>query len=97
MNIHLHIQGQVMGIPSHLPTTKGTTKQGTIEECTIKVNISDMQPFTVHFRRPDTKPFRADKVEASTVYYDGSYGFDWLRDEYVYDVEQVHELGLVVA
>lgn len=31
-----------------------------------------MPKFTVHFRRPDD--------------YKGKYGFDWLRDEYVYDV-----------
>lgn len=80
-----------MAIPSHLPTTKGTTRQGTIEECTVVVKISTMQAFTIHFRRPETKPSNTGVTKG---YYDGSYGFDWLRDEYIYDIEQVYELGL---
>lgn len=83
-----------MAIPSHLPTSSGIAKIGTIEECTVEVKISDMQAFTVHFRRPDTKPFLPISKNDKTVYYDGSYGFDWLRDEYVYDIEQVYELGV---
>lgn len=46
-----------------------------------KVKISRMRHFLVHFRR---------RIGAS---YDGSYGFDWLRDEYVYDIEPVLEVG----
>ncbi|MGP9517123.1 hypothetical protein ACT3RO_15370, partial [Psychrobacter sp. AOP5-CZ1-12] len=45
------------------------------------IQISDPRKFLVHFRRP----LGPD--------YDGSYGFDWLRDDYVYDRQQVLEEG----
>ena len=40
-----------------------------------KSSISSMQKFQVHFRRPSD--------------YKGEYGFDWLRDEYIYPIEYV--------
>ena len=46
-----------------------------------KQQITRPKKFLVHFRR------------ALLAGYDGSYGFDWLRDEYVYDIERVLEEG----
>ncbi|MGP9600988.1 hypothetical protein ACT3R9_15125, partial [Psychrobacter sp. AOP42-A1-21] len=43
--------------------------------------ITRPKRFLVHFRRPLGPG------------YDGSYGFDWLRDDYVYDRQQVLEEG----
>ncbi|MGO2120256.1 MAG: hypothetical protein ACTH7W_08300 [Psychrobacter sp.] len=79
-----------MAVSSHLPTSTSTTGTG---QCTAIITISRMQPFTVHFRRPDIKPLSANEIKGSIDYYDGSYGFDWLRDEYIYDIEEVYELG----
>ena len=56
-----------------------TTKEGGGVQ---KQQITRPKRFLVHFRRtiaPD---------------YDGSYGFDWLRDEYIYDKTDVVEEGL---
>ena len=44
-----------------------------------KQQITRPKKFLIHFRRPLGSA------------YDGSYGFDWLRDEYVYDLEEVYE------
>ena len=79
-----------MGISSNLPVCKGTASQGSLADCTVKCTISDMQPFTIHFRRPENDP--ALTATSKSTLYDGSYGFDWLRDEYVYDIEDVFEL-----
>ena len=79
-----------MGINSNLPVCTGTASQGTIEDCTVECTISDMQPFTIHFRRPEIN--RNLNIGSKSNLYDGSYGFDWLRDEYIYDLEPVYEL-----
>lgn len=41
-----------------------------------------MRKFSVHFRRP-------------LKTYQGEYGFDWLRDEYIYDLKPVAEISNV--
>ena len=79
-----------MGISSNLPVCTGTASQGTIEDCTVECTISDMQPFTIHFRRPENNPTSGSGSKSNL--YDGSYGFDWLRDEYVYNILDVFEL-----
>ena len=79
-----------MGISSNLPVCKGTASQGSLADCTVECTISDMQPFTIHFRRPESNP--ALNATSKSTLYDGSYGFDLLRDEYVYDIEDVFEL-----
>jgi len=62
-------------------TSSATTRTGNPSE---NINISrPMRKFLVYFRRPTGGG------------YDGSYGFDWLRDEYVYDIERITELGNV--
>lgn len=40
-----------------------------------RVNYSGMKKFLAHFRRPED--------------YKGEYGFDWLRDEYIYPIETI--------
>lgn len=45
----------------------------------IKMTTTSMRNFSVHFRRSPN--------------YKGEYGFDWLRDEYIYDVETVAEVN----
>lgn len=45
-------------------------------EPTKQVRISGFRRFLVHFRRHQR-------------FYDGSFGFDWLRDEYIYDIETI--------
>ncbi|OTP81409.1 hypothetical protein [Gilliamella apicola] len=48
-----------------------------------QTSTSCLQKFTIHFRRPDTLK------EKSNYSYRGEYGFDWLRDEYIYPIEKV--------
>ena len=48
-----------------------------------QTSTSCLQKFTIHFRRPDTLS------ENSNYIYRGEYGFDWLRDEYIYPIEKV--------
>ena len=48
-----------------------------------QTSTSCLQKFTIHFRRPDTLN------ENSNYIYRGEYGFDWLRDEYIYPIEKV--------
>ena len=59
-------------------TTTGTSGLGNPTKI-VRISEPDLRKFLVHFRRP---------LKAG---YDGSYGFDWLRDEYVYDIEPVFE------
>lgn len=73
-------------------TTTGTASSGK-PTVVAKITRPRLWEFTIHFRRPESKPSTASAA-VSNVYYDGSYGFDWLRDEYVYDIEEVHELGI---
>lgn len=73
-------------------TTTGTSGMGN-PTIVAKITRPRLWEFTIHFRRPESKPSTASAA-LSTVYYDGSYGFDWLRDEYIYDIEEVHELGI---
>lgn len=42
-----------------------------------------MRKFTVHFRRPPTLK------QKSNYPYRGEYGFDWLREEYIYPIDTV--------
>lgn len=42
-----------------------------------------LRRFTIHFRRPPTLR------EKNNYLYRGEYGFDWLREEYIYPVETV--------
>lgn len=65
---------------STIESTTGVAKK-PINTVVQHVTRPELRKFLVHFRRP---------LNAS---YDGSYGFDWLRDEYIYDVEQVIEEG----
>ena len=48
-----------------------------------QTSTSCLQKFTIHFRRPDK--LKQDQ----NVPYRGQYGFDWLRDEYIYPMETV--------
>ena len=48
-----------------------------------QTSTSCLRKFTIHFRRPDTLK------EKSNYIYRGEYGFDWLRDEYIYPIEKV--------
>ena len=48
-----------------------------------QTSTSCLRKFTIHFRRPDTLN------ENSNYSYRGEYGFDWLRDEYIYPMEVV--------
>lgn len=52
-------------------TTTGTTTNSG--DRTVRQKITSLRHFYVHFRRPEKAG------------YSGSFGFDWLRDEYVYD------------
>lgn len=45
---------------------------------------SCLRKFIVHFRRPPTLK------QKSNYPYRGEYGFDWLRDEYIYPIEKVY-------
>ena len=46
-------------------------------------SASCLKKFTIHFRRP------AKIKQKNNALYRGEYGFDWLRDEYVYPIEFV--------
>ncbi|MGO2126975.1 M12 family metallo-peptidase [Psychrobacter sp. AOP7-D1-15] len=59
-------------------TTSGSSSS---DHGTKDTQISAPRRFLVHFRRPIKEG------------YNGSYGFDWLRDEYIYDIKQVIEAG----
>ena len=48
-----------------------------------QTSTSCLQKFTIHFRRPDKLKQNKDAP------YKGQYGFDWLRDEYIYPMETV--------
>ncbi|KES14527.1 hypothetical protein GASC598B02_003200, partial [Gilliamella apicola SCGC AB-598-B02] len=43
-----------------------------------QASTSCLQRFTIHFRRP------AKLKQNKNAPYKGEYGFDWLRDEYIY-------------
>lgn len=61
--------------------SKGTTKKlktGTNNQV-VKITGPTLRDFLIHFRRPIGPN------------YNGLYGFDWLRDEYVYDYLKVIE------
>ena len=46
-------------------------------------STSCLQRFTIHFRRPNILK------QKNNYPYRGEYGFDWLRDEYIYPIERV--------
>ena len=48
-----------------------------------QASTSCLRKFTIHFRRPETLKQKKDAT------YKGEYGFDWLRDEYIYPIEEV--------
>ena len=48
-----------------------------------KTSTSCLRKFTIHFRRPNKLK------EKSNYSYRGEYGFDWLRDEYIYPIIKV--------
>ena len=48
-----------------------------------QTSTSCLQKFTIHFRRPDKLKQNKDAP------YKGQYGFDWLRDEYIYPIEKI--------
>ena len=48
-----------------------------------QTSTSCLQRFTIHFRRP------AKLKQKKGATYKGEYGFDWLRDEYIYPIEEV--------
>ena len=48
-----------------------------------QASTSCLQRFTIHFRRP------AKLKQNKNAPYKGEYGFDWLRDEYIYPMEVV--------
>ena len=48
-----------------------------------KASTSCLRRFTIHFRRPDTLK------QKQNAPYKGEYGFDWLRDEYIYPIEKI--------
>ncbi len=43
-----------------------------------------LRKFTVHFRRPYN-------IGRATKRYNGEFGFDWLRDEYIYPIQKIDE------
>ena len=49
-----------------------------------QTSTSCLRKFTIHFRRPDKL-----KQKKGAPPYRGEYGFDWLRDEYIYPVKKV--------
>ena len=49
-----------------------------------QTSTSCMRKFTIHFRRPKNL-----KQKEGAPPYKGEYGFDWLRDEYIYPMEKV--------
>ncbi|OTQ30709.1 hypothetical protein [Gilliamella apicola] len=52
-----------------------------------KTSTSCLRKFTIHFRRPDKLK------QKQNAPYKGEYGFDWLRDEYIYPMEMVMLTG----
>ena len=48
-----------------------------------QASTSCLRRFTIHFRRPK------ELKQKSNYSYRGEYGFDWLRDEYIYPIEKV--------
>ena len=48
-----------------------------------QTSTSCLQKFTIHFRRPEILK------QNKNAPYKGEYGFDWLRDEYIYPIEWV--------
>ena len=48
-----------------------------------QASTSCLQRFTIHFRRP------AKLKQNKNAPYKGEYGFDWLRDEYIYPIQKV--------
>ena len=48
-----------------------------------QASTSCLRKFTIHFRRPE----KLKQKKGAT--YKGEYGFDWLRDEYIYPIEEV--------
>ena len=53
-----------------------------------QASTSCLRKFTIHFRRPD-------KLKQNhNAPYKGEYGFDWLRDEYIYPMEMVALTGI---
>lgn len=71
--------------------TKGTSVSS--EDPTVVQKISQLPRFFVHFRRAESVVLS----DSSLIEYKGQYGFDWLRDEYVYDVNMVHALNKQAA
>ena len=49
-----------------------------------QASTSCMRKFTIHFRRPKNLKQKKDAPP-----YKGEYGFDWLRDEYIYPIKWV--------
>ena len=49
-----------------------------------QTSTSCLQKFTIHFRRPAQL-----KQKKGSPPYKGEFGFDWLRDEYIYPMEKV--------
>jgi len=49
-----------------------------------QTSTSCLRKFTIHFRRPKTL-----KQKKGAPTYKGEYGFDWLRDEYIYPMEEI--------
>ena len=49
-----------------------------------QASTSCLRKFTIHFRRPKNLKQKKDAPP-----YKGEYGFDWLRDEYIYPMEKV--------
>ena len=49
-----------------------------------QASTSCLRKFTIHFRRPAKL-----KQKKGAPPYKGEYGFDWLRDEYIYPIEEV--------
>ena len=58
---------------TNLPTSRGRASNG--KDYTVECTISDVAPFTVHFRQPENMA--------------GRYGFDYPRDADRYPIEQV--------
>ena len=48
-----------------------------------QTSTSCLQKFTIHFRRPEILK------QNKNAPYKGEYGFDWLRDEYIYPIKWV--------
>ena len=57
-----------------------------------QTSTSCMRKFTIHFRRPKNL-----KQKEGAPPYKGEYGFDWLRDEYIYPMEEVALTGAYTA